>query len=532
MENTPCPVCNKMIHINEIEHHVNNCLFLNSSYDNDLNKKRKDNTISPRQKKSIKWSNASNNKNKASEVENKNNLSSVSIQSNPYSLSRHSNLNQKTTETIEEKKEYSFDIPLAEALRPSSLNDFVGQEKIIGDNTVLRKLLDNADVPSLILWGPPGCGKTTLANVIKDMLLQHSKQRDNKSVRFVKLYATMAGVGDVKDVINVAKNELRMFQKRTVLFMDEIHRFNKAQQDTFLPHIENGTITLIGATTENPSFSLNNALLSRCRVIVLEKLHAENITKILHRAVDYVGGYVIINEDDTCNKMNAKWRIDLATIQWLAEISDGDARIALNSLQMSIQSKKNSDINISLKDIQDSIKKSHILYDKKGDEHYNLISALHKSIRASHDSASLYWLARMLEGGEDPIYIARRLVRAASEDIGLAEPNALVLAVSTLQGCQSIGMPECDVLLAQLTVFLARCPKSREMDNAMSKAKSFVTSHKGALPSVPLHLRNAPTKLMKTLGYGHQYNMKHKTESGLEYMPEGFEHVTFFNEDD
>lgn len=510
MNTGSCPVCSKSINLEEIEQHVNNCLFLNSRHENS-SKKRKDDNFSTRQSKVIK--------------------SFLSC------ASEGTKKEGKYYSEIQEKAQYSFETPLSEALRPRSLNNFVGQEQILGVNAVLRKLLDHADVPpSLILWGPPGCGKTTLANVIREVLMERSKNKTGPSVRFVKLYATMVGVAEVKEVLSIAKNERTMFQRRTVLFMDEIHRFNKSQQDTFLPHVENGTITLIGATTENPSFSLNNALLSRCQVVTLDKLSTQNIIDILYRAVHFASGS-IISPAHTCstNEVESKWSIDAETIQWLAEISDGDARIALNCLQMAIQSviKCDSDTlvpQITLNDIKDSIKKSHILYDKKGDEHYNQISALHKSIRASDDNAALYWLTRMLEGGEDPIYIARRLVRAASEDIGIAEPNALTLAVSTLQGCQLIGMPECDVLLAQLVVYLARCPKSTEIYSALKKAKTCIAEHKGALPSVPLHLRNAPTKLMSDLGYGQEYNKLHKSESGLEYMPQGLEHVTFFDQ--
>ncbi|XP_065206156.1 ATPase WRNIP1-like [Planococcus citri] len=510
MDTNSCPVCDKVFSVKEIERHVNNCLFLNSRNETPATtpKRKRDNNESPQSTKQVKTS------------------TSTTAATFPGNVEVEQPENNNPPEA-DKPKEYAFKIPLAEALRPTDLEDFVGQEKAIGSGTLLRKLLNTADIPSLILWGPPGCGKTTLANVIKETLLKRAKNKKGALVRFVKLHATTAGVNDVKEVINIAKNEMKMFQKRTILFMDEIHRFNKSQQDTFLPHIENGTITLIGATTQNPSFSLNNALLSRCRVITFDKLSVEDIVDILHRAVEHVGGYIgSSNENEDTQE---SFIIDEDTIKWLAEISDGDARIALNSLQMAIQSKNETNAVITLSDIKESIKRSHLLYDRNGDEHYNIISALHKSVRASDDNAALYWLARMIEGGEDPIYIARRLVRAAAEDIGLADPQALVLAVSTLHGCQTIGMPESDVLLAQLAVYLARAPKSTEVYMALKDARKFIKEFKGPQPSVPLDLRNAPTKMMKDMGYGQHYNKQHKDVSGLTYMPEGLETLTFFS---
>lgn len=417
-------------------------------------------------------------------------------------------------------------------MRPSDLACYFGQEHVLGQNKVLRSLLEKKDIPSMVLWGPPGCGKTTLAHIIANQC-----KHGNQGARFVKMSATMSGINDVKEAVKIAKNELNSFKRRTILFMDEIHRFNKLQQDIFLPHVENGTIILIGATTENPSFSLNSALLSRCRVIVLEKLDSQHITAILKRALEAIGAEIVrkaekINLVDPANKI-ARFLIDEATVTWLAEMCDGDARVALNSLQLALQARSedcNSRVTlITLDDIKDGVKRSHLLYDRKGEEHYNIISAVHKSIRASDDNAALYWVTRMLQGGEDPLFVARRLVRAASEDIGLADPMALTLAVSAMQGCQLIGMPECDVLLAQCAVYLARAPKSREMDESLARAKQCIENHKGPLPGVPLHLRNAPTKLMKNLGYGRGYNMAHKDVSNLTYMPEGLENVDFFN---
>ncbi|XP_011310162.1 ATPase WRNIP1 isoform X2 [Fopius arisanus] len=375
--------------------------------------------------------------------------------------------------------------------------------------------------------------KTSLANVIATMC----KNDPKKKIRYVKLSAAMSGVTDVKEATTIASNELK-FGRRTVIFMDEIHRFNKAQQDIFLPHVEAGTITLIGATTENPSFSLNSALLSRCRVIVLEKLTLEDVVRILNKAVNSLSGIVHREGQKVYEAFNEipKFIIDEKTIQFLAETCDGDARIALGGLELAVQSivpeEENSGHDtplISLEHVQESLKKTHMLYDRKGDQHYDMISALHKSVRASDENASLYWLTRMMAGGEDPVYIARRMVRMACEDIGLEDPKALGIAVHTMHACKMMGMPECDVLLAQCAVYLAKAPKSRLMEDALRAAQRLVAEQKGPQPVVPLHLRNAPTKLMKTLEYGKNYNMRHKDVSGLTYLPEGLETVDFFD---
>lgn len=318
----------------------------------------------------------------------------------------------------------------------------------------------------------------------------------------------MCGVAEVKEATTIAGNDLK-FGRRTVIFMDEIHRFNKLQQDIFLPHVESGRITLIGATTENPSFSLNSALLSRCRVIVLEKLTVKDLLNILNRAVESIKGVIFKDTIDVNSLPEVpRFLIDEKTIEFLADTCDGDARIALGGLELAIQSIVPNEKDflvkgpglITLEDIQESLKKTHMLYDKKGDQHYDMISALHKSVRASDENAALYWLTRMLSGGEDPVYIARRLVRMSSEDIGLKDPKALGIAVHTMHACKMMGMPECDVLLAQCAIYLARAPKSRLMEDALRAAQRVVANHKGPQPGVPLHLRNAPTKLMGELG--------------------------------
>ncbi|XP_063234678.1 ATPase WRNIP1-like [Bacillus rossius redtenbacheri] len=506
----PCPICFKLYSSKDIEGHANKCLFLSSET---INASQSLKEVSPRLKRQKK-DHCSNDLASSS-------TKHVAEEELEMQGSSDGGAPQLPSRLVD------LSVPLAEQMRPSDFGDYVGQSHVLGRDTILRSLLERQDIPSMILWGPPGCGKTTLAHI-----LAKKCRNGGQGLRFVKLSATMSGVNDIKEAVKVAKNEVN-FKRRTVLFMDEIHRFNKLQQDIFLPHVEDGTIVLIGATTENPSFSLNSALLSRCKVIVLEKLRTENLVTILQRAVVAVGGAVLTPDVNGCqdNKL-PRVVVDEETVQWLAEICDGDARIALNSLQLALQSKDidvSSVARISLDDIKDGIKRSHLLYDKKGEEHYNIISAMHKSIRASDDNAALYWLTRMLEGGEDPIFIARRLVRAASEDIGLADPMAVTMAVSAMQGCQLLGMPECDVLLAQCAVYLARAEKSVEVYHALLKAKESVSQHRGALPSVPLHLRNAPTRLMKDLGYGKGYNTSHKDESSLEYMPEGLEHINFFH---
>jgi putative ATPase len=385
-------------------------------------------------------------------------------------------------------------IPLADRMRPKTLGDFVGQEKLLGEGKILKKAIETDNIPSIIFWGPPGSGKTTLASVIA---------KTTKG-EFVKLSATTSGVKDIREKIKKAE-ELKKEGKKTIMFIDEIHRFNKSQQDTLLPHIENGTIIMIGATTENPSFEVINALLSRCRVFVLEKLNSGHIEEILKRAL----------KDKKKGLDNLKIAISDKDLKFLAEMSDGDARVALNALEFA------SDINkkIDKKIIEDALQKS-LAYDKNGEEHYNIISALHKSMRGGDADAALYWLARMLEGGENPLYVARRLIRFASEDIGIANSLALDQAVAAYQACHYIGMPECSVNLAQAVVYMAKSKKSNELYKAYGKAVADVKNH-GNLP-VPLHIRNAPTKLMKDLNYskGYKYPPDFDYNEDQKYFPE------------
>ena len=383
--------------------------------------------------------------------------------------------------------QYNFtnsNAPLADRLRPRTLDEFVGQEKIIGAGKILRLAVERDRVPSIIFWGPPGCGKTTLARIIANLT----------QAEFVPLSAVSSGVKDIRREVEAAAKRLKE-GKKTIIFIDEIHRFNKGQQDALLPHVERGIITLIGATTENPSFEVISALLSRCRVFVLEKLTAAHIKKLAERAL---------------TKEPALRSIKIApdALQYLAEMSDGDARVGLNALELAAQTSppipllaKERGV-IDKKIIEEALQKS-LLYDKTGEEHYNIISALHKSMRGGDADAALYWLARMLEGGEAPLYIARRLIRFASEDIGIANSLALPQAIAAYQACHYIGMPECSVNLAQAVVYMAKSKKSNELYVAYGKAAADVKQY-GALP-VPLHIRNAPTKLMKELNYGKGY---------------------------
>lgn len=402
--------------------------------------------------------------------------------------------------------------PLAERMRPRTLDDFVGHEKIVGIGTLLRRIIEQDELVSMIFWAPPGTGKTTLARVIAEL---------TKS-RFISFSAVMGGVKQIREIIDEAEDSLRLYRKRTVLFVDEIHRFNKSQQDLFLPFVEKGSLVLIGATTENPSFEVNAALLSRCRVFKLNQLGAQHVADIVVRAIhDSERGYG-----------NQKITISDNTIRHIAVRANGDARAALNMLEFAVKSAIRDESGVLIID-EDSVKEiiqKNILYDKNGEEHYNIISALHKSLRGSDINASLYWMARMLEGGEDPLYIARRLIRFASEDIGLADPHALTQCVAVYQACHFLGAPECSVHLSQAVVYLARAPKSNALYKAYESVKKDV--HTTLTESVPLHLCNAPTDLMKKIGYskGYVYNPDHKGDVSQEYLPKKLLGKIYFEE--
>lgn len=387
-----------------------------------------------------------------------------------------------------------YNKPLADRMRPNSLDDFLGQDDLVGKGKLLRKAIEADNIPSMIFWGPPGSGKTTLAYIIA----QKTKSD------FQQLSAVSSGLKDLREIIKQAEVNKRLGTK-TILFIDEIHRWNKSQQDSLLPNIEKGVIVLIGATTENPSFEIVGPLLSRCRVFVLKQLAKPHLKKIIKRAVE--------DKENGIGKLKIK--IDDKTIELITEMSNGDARIALNILEYASSLSKNIDKSI----VKQAFQKSNLFYDKDGEEHYNIISALHKSMRGSDPNAALYWLARMLEAGEEPLYIARRLVRFASEDIGLANSQALEQAVAAYQACHFIGMPECNVILAQAVVYMSKCKKSNNLYQAYEQAVIDVRKY-GNL-SVPLHIRNASTKLMKKLGYGkgYKYSPDYDYKEKQEYLP-------------
>lgn len=387
--------------------------------------------------------------------------------------------------------------PLASRLRPNDLDEFVGQKHLLGEGKVLRRLIEQDQVSSMIFWGPPGVGKTTLARIIAN----------KTKASFIDFSAVTSGIKEIKQVMTEAE-ENRKFGEKTIVFVDEIHRFNKAQQDAFLPFVEKGSIILIGATTENPSFEVNGALLSRCKVFVLQALSADEISDLLKRALSDKKGFG-----------NQKINISDDMIKLISNFANGDARNALTTLEMVIL---NGDIDkdgvttITIETIEQCTSKKSLLYDKNGEEHYNLISALHKSMRNSDPDAAVYWLARMLEAGEDPLYVARRVLRFAAEDIGLADPRAMEIGVAAYQACHFIGMPECTVHLTEAVTYMSMAPKSNAMDVAYMEAKKDAINQ--IAEPVPLNIRNAETKLMKDLGYGEGYKYAHNYEGHITSM--------------
>ncbi|MCP4625109.1 MAG: replication-associated recombination protein A [bacterium] len=407
--------------------------------------------------------------------------------------------------------------PLAERMRPGSLDEFVGQPHVVGEGTLIRNAIERDRIFSMILWGPPGCGKTTLARIIAAETRSH----------FVHFSAVLSGVKEIRAVIAEAQNQRKIYRKQTILFVDEIHRFNKAQQDAFLHHVESGMITLIGATTENPSFEVISPLLSRCRVITLKMLTADDIAAIINSALK--------DPDRGLGKLNLALESD--ALAYLVGIADGDARVALNSLEIAGSlaankyeaSEKGEALSITLADLELALQKKALTYDKSGEEHYNIISAFHKSLRGSDPDAALYWLERMLAAGEDPFYILRRMVRFASEDIGNADPQALNIALNAMQAFKFLGHPEGELAIAQATVYLATAPKSNSIYAAYGDVQRVVNKA-GSLP-VPHHIRNAPTRLMKELGYGKDYKYAHNYKDAIvpqDYLPEKLKGHVFY----
>lgn len=399
--------------------------------------------------------------------------------------------------------------PLAGRMRPRTLDEYIGQEHILGKGKALRNMLKSDNITSMIFWGPPGVGKTTLAMIIAAMT----------KYEFIEFSAATSGIKEIKEVMIKAENN-RRFGIHTLLFIDEIHRFNKSQQDIFLPHVENGDIVLIGATTENPSFEVNSALLSRCRVFVMKPLSKDNIVKLLKNTLNDPRGF-----------KNRKIQISDELLNSIAIYSNGDARTSLNVLEMAVLSSKSKDgtITITKNILEDCMQNKSLLYDKNGEEHYNLISALHKSMRNSDPDAAIYWLARMLEGGENPLYIARRLIRFSSEDIGVADTNALNVAINVYNACHYIGMPECSVNLTEAVVYLSLAPKSNSLYTAYEKAKK--DAKETISEGVPLNLRNAPTKLMSNLGYSKGYKYAHDFENkvtNMQCMPDNLKNQKYY----
>jgi putative ATPase len=399
------------------------------------------------------------------------------------------------------------DAPLAERLRPASLDDVVGLEEILGKGRFLRNAIESDRIPSMIFWGPPGSGKTTVARIIAK----------TTRARFVPFSATSTAIKDIRTLMEEARKARQTRGSKTIVFIDEIHRFNKAQQDAFLPYVEAGDIVLIGATTENPSFEVNSALLSRSKVVVIPALEREQVRTILRRATEHpsVRSFGI--------------ELDDAALDFIAATSAGDARQSLTSLQLVVETASREDSPIGVEKAKEILQRRSLMYDKSGEEHYNIISALHKSLRNGDADAAVYWLVRMLEGGEDPMYLARRLVRAASEDIGNADPQALVFAIAVQQTVHFLGMPEAGVALAQLVTYLAAAPKSNAAYVGYGEAVREV--RQGDNPPVPLHIRNAPTGLMKNLGYGRGYQYAHDfadQTAAMECLPSALEGRRFY----
>lgn len=414
------------------------------------------------------------------------------------------------SDLLNQEGKMRLDEPLAFRLRPTVLEDFFGQEEIVGEGKLLRQLIAEDNLHSVIFYGPPGCGKTTLAYIIAN----------ESSAEFEVMSAVTGGVPELRKVVAAAK-ERKLMGRRTVLFVDEIHRFSKSQQDALLPHVEDGTVILIGATTENPSFEVISALLSRSQVFVFKALGEEALLKVLQRA--------LLKASEIMG--NHRVSLDEESQKFLVSFANGDARSLLNNLEIVLKLAKKE--TLAIQDVQQILQRKNLRYDKKGEEHYNIISALHKSMRDSDPDGALYWLGRMLEGGEDPLYVARRLIRFASEDVGMADPHALLVAVAAKDACHFVGMPECSVNLAQVVVHLSMAPKSNALYAAYGAVQSDINKY-GNL-EVPLHIRNAPTKLMKEWGYGKGYKYAHDfadAKVDQEHLPDQLKGSTYYEPTD
>jgi putative ATPase len=404
------------------------------------------------------------------------------------------------------------DVPLAARMRPQNFNEFVGQEHLVGEGRALRQCIDSDRLPSLVFWGPPGTGKTTLAQVIANVT----------SSDFIPMSAVSAGVTELRQAVEAARRRLKQTGKRTIIFIDEIHRFNKSQQDAILPYVENGTITLISATTENPSFEVIAPLLSRCRVFTVKSLSNDEILTIIERAL----------HEESRGLGTLKVESDKDAMDYLTTMANGDARAALNALEMAVQAtvpdgdgKRHLRLNV----VEDVLQHKALLYDKSGEQHYDLISALHKSLRGSDPDAALYWLGRMLEAGEDPLYIARRMIRFASEDVGMADPQALVVAMAAQQAVHFVGMPEGNLALGEAAVYLATAPKSNSLYTAYSRIQDDIKKTRN--DPVPIHLRNPVTSLMKNIGYGKDYKYAHDYQNNFvkqKYLPDSLKGKKYY----